>query len=198
MRMSIRLFGFPLLCAALAFSAPAFGGEGEECDAEMMEWMKYAAPGDHHAKMAEMVGTWDVVGRMYTDPGQPPMVSKGKSVFRLVLGGRYLEQKYESEFMGTPMVGLGYSGFDNYAGKHVSFWIDNFSTGMMLTEGTCTDSCSVITESGTYPDILTGGTKKYTMVLRKTSDNERLMEMYEENEAGEKTRTMEMVYTRSE
>ncbi|MFH1278156.1 MAG: DUF1579 domain-containing protein [Candidatus Eisenbacteria bacterium] len=170
---------------------------GEDHDAEMAKWMEVAAPGPHHAHMKDMVGTWKATGKMWMKPGEPPAETTGTAEFRLVLGGRFLDQRFSGMSMGMPFEGIGISGFDNLSGKHTSFWIDTWGTLMTTSEGSCTDHCSVITETGHYPDIMTGGTKTYKMVVRSVSKDEAVMEMYDVAADGTETRTMEMVYTRA-
>ena len=49
----------------------------------------------------------------------------------MILGGRYLEQRYEGTMMGQPFSGIGVTGFDNYKKKFVSTWVDSMGTAIM-------------------------------------------------------------------
>src|SRR5438034_10300694 len=83
----------------------------------MMEaWAKVAAPGEAHRWLEPVVGTWDAKITMWMAPGAPPQESTGTSENKWVLGGRFVEQRYEGKCMGQPFSGLGYTGHDNF--KH--------------------------------------------------------------------------------
>lgn len=198
MNRAIRFGTCAALVAILSTGTALFAGEaGGDFEAEMAKWMEVATPGPHHEHMKNMVGTWSVKGTMWMNPGAPPTEMSGTVEFSLVLGGRFLEQRFEGLSMGMPMEGIGFSGFDILAGEHVSFWIDTWGTMMGTSKGTCTDHCKVITETGTYPDVMTGGTRTYKNVIRSVSDREATMEMYDVAADGAETRTMELVYTRA-
>ena len=64
-------------------------------------------------------------------PGADPMVMDGTSENRWVMGGRYLEQRFNGNFMGMPFEGIGYTGYDNVKKQYWGTWMDNMSTGMM-------------------------------------------------------------------
>ena len=54
----------------------------------------------------------------------------------MALGGRFLEERVQSSFMGQPFSGIGYTGYDNVKKKYVSTWMDNMGTMIMVMEGT--------------------------------------------------------------
>jgi hypothetical protein len=102
----------------------------------MMEAMaKIAAPGEQHKKLDAFAGKWDTKITMWMAPGAPPATSVGKSTNTWVMGGRYLEQRYEGSWLGQPFTGLGYTGYDNVTKSWWGTWIDNASTGIMKSEG---------------------------------------------------------------
>src|SRR3546814_6637304 len=102
----------------------------------MAAWQKAATPGPQHAQLAEhFAGTWDTKQTMWMDPSAPPMVETGKSVDTVVLGGRQIRTQFSSRFMGQPVNGIGFMGYDNVRGKYVASWVDEMSTGLMTSEG---------------------------------------------------------------
>lgn len=103
----------------------------------MMEAMaQIAAPGENHRKLETFVGTWNTKVSSWMAPGTDPLTSSGTSKNSMILGGRYLEQRFEGSFMGQPFHGLGYTGYDNVTKKWWGSWMDSMGTGLMLSEGT--------------------------------------------------------------
>lgn len=129
--------GLTLALFALACAVPALGADQPQMDEKaMMEAMaKIAAPGENHRKLDAFVGNWDTKITMWMMPGAPPTTSTGKSKNAWVMGGRYLEQRFEGTFMGAPFTGLGYTGYDNVTKKWWGTWMDSMSTGIMTSEG---------------------------------------------------------------
>ena len=63
---------------------------------------------------------------------------------QLILGGRYLEQRFKGTFMNQPFEGVGYTGYDNQKGVYQSVWLDNTSTWMMVSEGNMDEASKTI------------------------------------------------------
>jgi len=102
----------------------------------MRQWQAAMTPSEGHARLMPMVGTWNAKTTFTMAPGAPEQVSDAKSVHRLVLGGRYLEQVYKGSNMGMPFEGLGLTGFDNVQKRYVGVWMDTFGTGIMHSTST--------------------------------------------------------------
>jgi hypothetical protein len=97
----------------------------------MAAWEKVMHPSEGHRRLEPMVGTWKAKTTFTMTPGAPPSVEENTSEHRLVLGGRFLEQRYTGTAMGMPFEGIGYTGYDNVQKKYVGTWMDNFGTGVM-------------------------------------------------------------------
>ena len=74
----------------------------EEMSAMMVE---LGTPGDGHARLESVIGTFDAKTKMWMEPGAPPMESEGVAVNEWVLGKRFVrlyaavkQQEFE-EFM---------------------------------------------------------------------------------------------------
>ena len=117
--------------AAPAASAPAADPAN---DAMMAEMMKSAQPGPEHKMLESMVGTWKATISMWSGPGDPQK-SEGSMVNTMQLGGRALEARFKGSFMGMPMEGVGFTGFDNMKKEWWSIWMDVMSTGAMFQTG---------------------------------------------------------------
>ena len=192
-----------VLCAVLALGVSAAAQEkpkgappamSAEEKAAMDAMEKMAGPGPAHKAIADLAGTWDAEVTMYMGP--TPEKSKGTSENRLVLGGRWVEQRFTSEMMGRPFEGLGYTGYDNFKKKYVGTWMDNMTTAVMVSEGTFDAAGKVMTSTSTMDDFMTG---KPTLV-RMTStivdaDNHRF-EMFGPGPDGKEMKQMEIHYRR--
>jgi Protein of unknown function (DUF1579) len=107
-----------------------------EQKAAMDAMMRAATPGAEHKTLDFMVGTWDTKVKFWPEAGGQPMESAGTSVNEWVLGGRWVQQKFEGSMMGMPFHGIGYSGYDNIRKTYVGTWMDNMSTQIMTSSGT--------------------------------------------------------------
>ena len=135
--ISLLCLSLLVLPSALADDKSAAKPAAAMSQDEMMKaWMAFATPGAPHKALEMTAGSWDVKTKMWMAPGAPPQETAGTSENKMILGGRYLEQRYEGAMMGQPFSGIGVTGFDNYKKKFVSTWIDSMGTGIMSMAGT--------------------------------------------------------------
>ena len=172
---------------------PAMSAEEK---AMMEAWQKFATPAEGHQALADMAGTWDAEVTSWMSPNQPPMKSKGTAENRLVLGGRFIEQRFKGDMMGQPFEGLGYTGYDNYKKKYIGTWMDNMSTAVMVSEGTVDASGKVMTSTSTMDDFMTGKQAKIRMVSTEVGPDESLFEMFGPDPSGKEVKQMEIRYKR--
>ena len=192
-----------LLIAGAAFAlaqetkAPAKQEPAKPMDqkAVMEMMMKLAAPGEAHKKLDVMIGTWQVKNSMWMAPGQPPMVSEGTSEHKWVLGGRFIEQRFEGTFMNMPFSGLGYTGYDNYKKKYLSVWMDTAGTTIMNTAGAFDASGKALTSWGRVDDPSIGKVVLVRDKMTIVSKDELLFEMWSPGPDGKDFRMMEIRYT---
>lgn len=174
-------------------------GEGE-MPPEMMEWMKYAEPGEHHEHLKPLAGKWDQAMRWRMAPDAEWTESKSQAQCTWVLGGRWLRQDVqgvEEEMPGQKFEGLGHLGYDNFKRKYVQLWMDNMFTGVMMGEGTCDPSGKVITVTGQGPDVTSPGKmKKFKWVTKIAGDDKHVFEMYDYTPEGQEYVSMEITSTR--
>lgn len=130
-------------------------------------------------------------------PDSEPMISKGTSEQKVVLGGRFLQQDFTGEMMGQPFIGTGFTGCDNFKKKYVSFWIDNMSTGMSTMEGVLDKDGKTVTMWGTMNEPATGEkNKKVKYVTRFIDKDTQIFETYDVSAYGDKKPTMQITYKR--
>lgn len=177
-----------------AAARKAKAGPSEE---QMMKaWMDFATPGEPHKLLAKYEGTWKAKVTSWMDPSRPPEVTEGTMVSKMVLGGRYLEDRYEGKAMGQPVSGIGFTGYDNYKKKFVGSWVDSMGTGIMTTAGTLDKSGKVMTSFGTMDDPATKKSVKMKMVGTWIDDDNHRFEMWSAGPGGKMVKSMQMDYTR--
>jgi len=191
----------PLFLSLTAFGCSATGdGDSKAAATPSMEevtaaMMKAGTPGAHHKALDAFVGTWNAKLTMWMDPTQPPMESTGTMVNAWKYDGRYLDQKFEGDFMGQPFHGTGMWGFDVAAGKYVGFWYDSESTSLANFTGAIPKDGKTFVSTMTMTDPLTGQPSSGENVITIDSPTQHTMTMYE-NRGGKKMKTMTIVYTR--
>ena len=62
-------------------------------------------------------------------------MSRGSATNTIVLGGRFLHQRFSSTFQGMKHFGSGFLGHDNFKKTYQNMWVDNFGSGMTMSEG---------------------------------------------------------------
>jgi hypothetical protein len=200
---------FILLCVIALASLVAFNDVSAQekkksrrkmpSEEEMMKnWEEAMTPGDAQKKFEQFVGTWNVEAKVWINgPKGEPSVSKGSAEYKLALGGRYLQQEFTGEMMGQPMNGVGYTGYDNFGKKYVSFWIDNMSTAMSTMQGTMDKEGKTLTMWGKMDEPSTGEKgKKVKYVTRIVDKDKHVFESYDVTSYGEKKPVMVITYTR--
>jgi hypothetical protein len=139
------------LCAALFVLAPADGLSQEKTD----QPPKVAAdvPGPVHERLGELAGAWDVT--IQYKLGSKVQEGKANCDAKVILGGRFLQQEYNSIFQGEPFHVLQILGYDNDKKKTIELMMDTMSTGLLHNEGTVSEDGKVITNLGESRDPAT-------------------------------------------
>ena len=165
-------------------------------EAAMMEAMaKAGTPGDPHKKLDTFVGTWNTRINMWMAPGAPAMSSEGTSENKWTMGGRYLEQRFKSNFMGMPFEGIGYTGYDNVKKQYWGTWMDNMSTAMMSSTGWMMDGKTWMF-SGSMVDPMSGKDSRVEERITVVDNDHHTMEMFGPSMDGVMYKMMEIHYTR--
>jgi Protein of unknown function (DUF1579) len=166
-----------------------------DMQAAMEVYQKLATPGSPHKLLESMTGSWNTHTKSWMEPGTPPMESKGTCEQTMLLGGRYLQQVFTGDMMGTTFTGIGVTGYDNHKKKYVSTWMDSMSTGIFFFEGTAGADSKTITQDCHWDDPVKGPSK-WRSVTRIVDDNTHLFEMYLTVKGGKEEKMMEITYTR--
>ena len=163
--------------------------------AMMDAMMKAMTPGEPHKLLDNMVGTFDAKVSSWMQPGAPPMVSTGTSVNTWILGGRYVEQKVTSTFMGQPFSGIGYTGYDNIKKHYWGSWMDSMGTGLMISTGSTSDNGKTWKFTSSMPDPMTGKDAPIEEKITVTDKDHHMFEMWSPGPDGNMYKMMEISYT---
>ena len=183
-----------LFLASMMLVAPL--SSQEDPSAEQAAMMAAMTPGSQHAFLAEGAGNFKTTIKMWQDPSAPPMVSEGTAKRTMILGGRVLQEDFQTNMMGMPFEGVGHTGYDNALGKYWSTWSDNMSTSVSVLEGTVDTSTGKSTFEGETSEPMAG--KRIPMRIETSrEDGKETAEFYMPmGPGGEMIRTMEIVYER--
>jgi hypothetical protein len=172
--------------------------EGNKNMEEMVEvYRKLGTPGEPHGVLATMVGSWNARVKSWSVPDKPPMESSGVCEQKMVLGGRFLQQDFIGDMMGTTFTGIGFTGCDNHSGKYLSTWMDSMGTGILFFEGTSSADGKTITQENRHNDPVRGP-MTWRSVTRIVDDNTWVFEMYSIYGKGAVEKGMEIKYTRKQ
>ncbi len=154
---------------------------------------RIATPGPQHAELAKSTGQWKATVKSWFGPGEP-VVSEGVSQNAMILGGRYLEQRFEGSMMGQPFHGYGLTGYDNASGRWWSTWIDDMSTGVTVSDGTWDEGSKTMTMKAMMngPD---GKPMPMRTEWKMVDDNTQVFSMYGDMN-GSEAKMMEITYKR--
>jgi len=198
------------LVLSAAVSLPAMADDkkekaagGQPSEAEMAMMMELAKPGENHKLLQDGVGSWTYVVKWWMSPDAPPNESKGVSVARAAMDGRYVITEHTSKMqmpgqdgkmMDMEFKGMAVEGYDNAKKKFVSTWIDNMGTGIMHMEGTYDSATKTLTYTGEY-EMMPGTKTKMRQTIKLADKDHRLYEFYEDR-GGKEVKTMELTYAR--
>lgn len=184
-----------LVCTLLLVPA-ALGQEGDAMPQEVMAaWAKAMTPGEPHTYLAKYAGDWNFEATFWMAPGAPPNTSNGTSEKKMLLGGRYLQEIMQGKMMGEDFEGHALTSYDNAKGGFTGSWVDNMSTGMMVSEGEYTGN-SGHTLQAEYIDPVSGQPHSARMVTTIVSPDHHIFEYYTTPHDGEEFKSMVVEYRR--
>ena len=166
-----------------------------DMQAMMEAYAKFGRPGAQHKMLESMAGSWETKVKTWPEPGMPPMESTGSSQAKMIMGGRFLQEEFKGEMMGTPFGGLGITGYDNHSKKFESIWLDSSSTSILLFMGPASQDNKTIIMDCSHDDAVRGP-MKWRSITRFIDANKHIFEMYNTVQSGKEVKSMEITYTR--
>jgi Protein of unknown function (DUF1579) len=159
-----------------AESAPTFKPPTPE---EMQKaFEKMSTTTAEHETLKQVVGTWNTKTSWWMDPSGQPEVTKGSSVQKTILGGKFIQQDFKGHSMGKPFSGIGYMGFDTVTSKYTSSWIDSMSTGTSNGTGNYDQHTKTWTFNNEMSCPIMNGPVKFSSKLKIINKNQMVYEMY--------------------
>jgi hypothetical protein len=166
-----------------------------DMQAVMEVYGKLATPGAPHKWLARMAGSWNTKTRAWMEPDKPPMESTGTCEQKMILGGRFLQQEFTGDMMGSPFSGLGVIGYDNHTKKYVSTWMDTMGTAILFFEGTASKDDKTVIQKCHYDDPIKGP-MTWRSVTRIVDENTHLFALSGIDKTGKEEKMIEVTYTR--
>jgi hypothetical protein len=179
MRNVVRFVAFLGLAGLLV--GPALRADDKKAadeKAAMEAMMRAATPGEPHKLLATMAGSWDISMKAWMDPSKPPEESKATSEAKMILGGRYLEEKITGSFGGMEFLGQALQAYDNVQKKHIFAFIDNFGTGISTADGKYDAEKKTISYNGEEIDPLSGNKTKTKMLYHLIDKDKYEVDMF--------------------
>lgn len=191
-----------IVCGLLTLTGCNYGDKDDSAQvkideqAMMAAMVAHAQPGEHHKYMAQMAGEWNATVKYYMAPGEEPQVALAQSSNTLIFGGRYLKQKFVMDTADNQFNGIGYLGYDNAKQKYIMVWLDDTTSSIATSEGTCDGAGKVFTFFGDMYDAYTKTFYESKTVTRILDENTHVMEMYKADDKGQECMEMEIIYRR--
>lgn len=133
--------------AGRVFSDEAEGKKMPGKDEMKALMAEMARPVEQHTKLAADAGTWDADVTMWM-PGEAPVLSKGVSTTKSILGGLWLHDEFKGEFDGNAFEGGTVLGFSKDKQKFFGLWVSSMGTNPEVVWGTADASGKVVTFDG--------------------------------------------------
>src|SRR5262249_52926367 len=129
--------------------------------------------------------------------GQPkPESATGHSEVKSILGGRFIQESYDSIIFGKPYQSQLVMGYDTRAKKYVASWIDTWGTWVTVEERGGDEAGKKLTLTAQDYDVAGGKTRPIKFVYDIDSNDHHVMRMYEMIQ-GKETLTMEVEYKKA-
>lgn len=164
--------------------------------AEMMrKWMEMSKPGPYHERLARRIGKYDTEMTVYGMGA--PMKSTGEAEIRWLIEGRWMLTESKYSMMGQAARGYAIEGYDNFKKKYVGMWVDSLSTALLTMSGTASRDGRTEAMWGLMDEPMTGEVGKHVKyVTRVISDDRFVFEIHDLAIGGDRTKVVEIVYTR--
>ena len=199
MKLNILLTTALIACGTIASAADKSAPMDAKSQEMMKKYQEASTPGEAHKTLAEAAGKWKTEVSTWQTADAKPEVNKGTATFKMILGGRWLQQDFKASMMGQKYEGLGLIGFDNVKQKYVTNWHDSMSTGTVHTEGDLDAGSKTIKDKGVAScPISASKTQEIRNDWQMVSKNKMIYSMYGKgpSQSGAEFKMMEIVYTR--
>lgn len=194
----ISILVLPVLALAVEKKADdAMQAPGGPTPEEMKRWHEASTPNDNHKVLDVLTGEWSHSMRGWMAPDSEPMESTGTTSAKWILGGRFLQSEVRGMAMGQPFEGQNTVGYNNMKKQYDSVWLDNMSTGMMISTSKYDTATKTFSEKGSFSCPMTGDVDQPYRSEMKIADNDNYTyTMYSKDKDGKEFKSMEIKYSR--
>jgi len=156
-------------------------------------------PAPEHAELRPFAGEFRAEVRLWMDPAAEPQVSTGTMVNEMVLGDRFLEQRYQDD--SGMFAGRGFWGYNTTDKRYEGFWIDSMGTFFQVEHGQLDKPSKTWSMSSTMTDPGSGKPMRKRSVIKLIDHDRHTMEMFfaplVNGKPGPETKCMEIRYERA-
>ncbi len=129
--------------------------KSKDADGGIARWMQACKPGPAHARLKELLGSYDVTSRMWMAHDKPPMESKGSMEVSWLVEGKWLISKTSAEMMGQKINTTAILGYDNFKERFVWCTVDSLQTTLNTASGLFDQKGNDLTLWGTIDEPMT-------------------------------------------
>jgi hypothetical protein len=164
----------------------------------MRSWQAAMTPGEPHQWLAHAVGNWKLTTKVWAGgPGAEPATSEGTCRITSILGGRFIQEEFDSTLMGQPYHGTTILGYDNFKGCFVGMFINSMDTAMATFRGFLKPDRNELVLWGTMDEpMLNLRDVPVKYVMRVVDDNSAVFEVHNMMLDEGHTKVVELDYTR--
>jgi len=130
-------------------------------------------PMKEHEWLQQLVGEWDTESEIVTEPGKPPMKSKGSESARSI-GGFWILSEHKGDAFGTPFTGILTLGYDAEKKKYVGTWVDSIMPRLWEYQGSVDAAGKILTLDAEGPGHEPGKLAKYRESLEVQSKDRKV------------------------
>lgn len=152
-------------------------------------------PGPIHEKMARTAGDYSTATKLWPRDGAAAIETSGTARFRLILGGRFLQEEDTGGMAAEPFSTLRLWGYNSVTKQFESAWLHTGSTSMLHLTGTSKDDGKTVEWSGSFANEK--GEKITLLVTTRAVDADHfVVSLTGRMPDGSKGASMETTYTR--
>ncbi len=169
----------------------------KDADGGMARWMQTMQPSAAHARLKELLGSYDVTMKMRMMPGAPAMETKGTAEIGWFAEGKWLQETWSIEMMGQMVHGLAHLGYDNFKERFVWCKVDSMQTALQTASGLFDQSGDNLILWGTIDEPMTPEQDKQVKYVHRGFGKDTFtLEVHDMMIGESDTKVLEFVYTR--
>ncbi|HZR23531.1 MAG TPA: DUF1579 family protein [Vicinamibacterales bacterium] len=154
-----------------------------------------APPADaDHARLAAMVGAWDVEMTFVLQPARPGITTRGTSTIRPLFDGLFVEETIEGTLNGTPFTTKAWTGFNTSTKQYEATRIASTNNARIAEAGIFDAAKNQFELKADYP--LAGDTWHQRTVIQQTSPDAMTAASYLSFGSVPEWKAVEIKYTR--